>query len=122
MATTTDDDTTMTDHTLADLTAFDVDLLLAVPAADPYRGAGYEGELPSGATVRDELERRRGEYPTAVTFFKHVKTLEDRGLLEREPIGSAKGIRLTDAGVAWVQGLANAASEAVFEARGGGDE
>lgn len=81
---------------LSRLSGFQVDLLLAIPRAEPHG----QGDLPHGLNVKRRLERDRGEEINHGRLYPNLDALADHGLVVRGRIDKrTKSVTLTQAGV-----------------------
>lgn len=79
----------------ANLTAFQRDLLAAIPNADHHDNE----PIPYGLSVLDELESWYGEELNHSRMYMNLDDLETLGLVEKVEINDrSKGLQLTDGG------------------------
>ena len=91
----TDDRDAPTTSPFDDLTAFQLDILMAIPRAEAH----VDHDLPHGLAVKDYLSQRREGEIHHGRLYPNIEQLVDAGYVERVDIDDrTKGLRVTDAG------------------------
>jgi DNA-binding MarR family transcriptional regulator len=93
-----------------DLTAFQLDILLAVPRADEYPNA----DLPHGLAIKEFLTERRDEMIRHGRLYPNMDELAERGFLRKSSIDDrTNGYELTGRGEERVFAVLSEAHDAV---------